>query len=76
MRLADKTAVVTGGASGFGLGIVEKFVAEGARVILADINPDAASQAAAGTGTTAATMDATEEMSKSEALGSFALNGT
>jgi len=42
MRLADKTAIVTGGASGFGAGIVRKFVAEGARVVIADINIDAA----------------------------------
>lgn len=42
MRLADKTAIVTGGASGFGEGIVQKFVAEGARVIIADINVAAA----------------------------------
>lgn len=42
MRLADKTAIITGGASGFGAGIAKKFVAEGARVLLADINMDAA----------------------------------
>lgn len=42
MRLKGKTAIVTGGASGFGAGIVRKFVAEGARVMVADINGDAA----------------------------------
>ena len=42
MRLANKTAIVTGGASGFGSGIVKKFIAEGARVMIADINGDAA----------------------------------
>ena len=42
MRLAGKTAIVTGGASGFGEGIVRKFVAEGARVMIADINGTAA----------------------------------
>jgi len=42
MRLANKTAIVTGGASGFGAGIVKKFIAEGARVMIADINGDAA----------------------------------
>ncbi|HVY51036.1 MAG TPA: SDR family oxidoreductase [Devosia sp.] len=42
-RLAGKTAIVTGGASGFGAGIVRKFVAEGARVMIADINADGAS---------------------------------
>lgn len=38
MRLKNKTAIVTGGASGFGAGIVRKFVSEGARVLIADIN--------------------------------------
>lgn len=38
MRLKDKVAIVTGGASGFGAGIVRKFVAEGARVVIADRN--------------------------------------
>lgn len=38
MRLTGKTAIVTGGASGFGAGIVRKFTAEGARVMIADIN--------------------------------------
>lgn len=42
MRLAGKTAIVTGGASGFGAGIVRKFIAEGAEVMLADINGEAA----------------------------------
>ena len=37
MRLAGKTAIVTGGASGFGAGIVEKFLAEGAKVMVSDI---------------------------------------
>ncbi len=42
MRLEGKTAIVTGGASGFGAGIARKFQAEGARVMIADINGDAA----------------------------------
>ncbi len=42
MRLNGKTAIVTGGASGFGAGIVRKFLAEGARVMIADINATAA----------------------------------
>lgn len=50
MRLNGKTAIVTGGASGFGAGIVAKFVAEGARVMIADINGDAARAMAAKTG--------------------------
>jgi 3-oxoacyl-[acyl-carrier protein] reductase len=46
MRLKDKTAIVTGGASGFGAGIARKFAAEGARVAIADINAGAAAQLA------------------------------
>ena len=42
MRLKGKTAVVTGGASGFGAGIARKFAAEGAQVIVADQNLDGA----------------------------------
>ncbi|TDT74047.1 3-oxoacyl-[acyl-carrier protein] reductase [Litoreibacter halocynthiae] len=38
MRLEGKTAIVTGGASGFGAGIARKFVAEGANVMIADLN--------------------------------------
>lgn len=50
MRLNGKTAIVTGAGSGFGAGIAAKFVAEGARVMVADINADAAAQVAAGLG--------------------------
>lgn len=42
LRLAGKCAIVTGGASGFGEGIVRKFAAEGAAVMIADINSEAA----------------------------------
>ena len=37
-RLAGKIAIVTGAGSGFGAGIATRFVAEGARVMLADIH--------------------------------------
>ena len=46
MRLSGKTAIVTGGASGFGAGIVRKFAAEGARVLVVDINADGAASMA------------------------------
>jgi len=42
MKLQGKTAIVTGGASGFGEGIVRRFAEEGARVIVADRNEAAA----------------------------------
>jgi 3-oxoacyl-[acyl-carrier protein] reductase len=53
MRLKDKVAIVTGGGSGFGAGIVRKFVAEGAQVLVADLNLDAALDVAAGAGAAA-----------------------
>lgn len=46
MRLDGKVAIVTGGASGFGAGIVRKFVAEGAQVMIADLNPEMAAAVA------------------------------
>jgi NAD(P)-dependent dehydrogenase (short-subunit alcohol dehydrogenase family) len=42
MRLHGKTAIVTGAGSGFGAGIAQQFAAEGATVMVADINLDAA----------------------------------
>jgi len=42
MRLNGKTAIVTGAASGFGAGIARKFAAEGATVMVVDLNIDAA----------------------------------
>ena len=53
MRLQGKTAIVTGGGSGFGAGIVRKFSAEGARVLVVDLNEDAAAEVARGVGGTA-----------------------
>lgn len=57
MRLAGKTALVTGAGSGFGAGIARKFAAEGARVWCADINSAAAEQIAAELGGAAITCD-------------------
>ncbi|HEY1071663.1 glucose 1-dehydrogenase [Brevundimonas sp.] len=49
-RLEGKRAIVTGGASGFGAGIARRFTEEGARVIVADLNGDAARALAAELG--------------------------
>lgn len=38
MRLDKKTAIITGGASGFGKGMAELFSREGANVVIADLN--------------------------------------
>jgi NAD(P)-dependent dehydrogenase (short-subunit alcohol dehydrogenase family) len=46
-RLDGRTAIVTGGASGIGLATARRFAAEGARVVIADLNPDTGEAAAA-----------------------------
>jgi 3-oxoacyl-[acyl-carrier protein] reductase len=46
MRLASKIALVTGGAGGFGEGIVRRFAQEGARVVVADVNEAGAARVA------------------------------
>jgi 3-oxoacyl-[acyl-carrier protein] reductase len=43
--LAGQTAVITGGAQGLGYAIAERFIAEGARVVLGDLNLEATKEA-------------------------------
>jgi 3-oxoacyl-[acyl-carrier protein] reductase len=63
MRLQGKTAVVTGGASGFGAGIVRKFLAEGAQVMIADLNGPGAMDLAEKLGATACPVDVSDAAS-------------
>jgi 3-oxoacyl-[acyl-carrier protein] reductase len=53
MRLEGKIAIVTGGGSGFGEGIVRKFVTEGASVVVADRDRAGAERVAASFGSKA-----------------------
>ena len=46
MRLSEKTSIITGAGSGFGAGIARRFAAEGAAVMVADINFEAAENVA------------------------------
>lgn len=52
-RLEGKVAIVTGGASGIGEGTVRRFVEEGARVVIADVQDDAGEALAADIGAAA-----------------------
>ena len=59
MRLDGKSAIVTGGGSGFGEGIVKKFIAEGARVLIADRDETNAKRVAQTTGASWLRVDVT-----------------
>jgi 3-oxoacyl-[acyl-carrier protein] reductase len=63
MRLEGKTAIVTGGASGFGAGIVRRFAAEGARVMVADLNEAGARDVAGEVGGLAQAVDVADNAS-------------
>ncbi len=46
-RLQDKVAIITGAAKGIGFATAQRFAQEGAKVMIADLNPDAVKIAAA-----------------------------
>lgn len=74
-RLEQKTAIITGAASGIGYGVAELFVKEGARVVIADIDTAAGQAAAARLGPNArfCRTDVTAS-SEVEALVAFAVS--
>ncbi|MFZ4068942.1 MAG: glucose 1-dehydrogenase [Caulobacterales bacterium] len=61
MRLAGKTAIVTGGASGFGYAIAARFAAEGAAVLIADLDGEKAALAARQIGCACVSADVATE---------------
>ncbi len=61
MKLKDKVAVVTGGAHGIGKALCERFAREGARVVVADLDTEAASQVAKQIGGLAVTTNVARE---------------
>jgi 3-hydroxybutyrate dehydrogenase len=66
--MQTRTAFVTGAASGIGLGIAQEFARAGMRVVLADLNADAAKAAAAKLGGTGVGCDVTREAELAAAL--------
>ena len=50
MQLKDKVSVITGAARGIGKAIAERYVKEGAKVVIADLNEEAANAAASALG--------------------------
>ena len=74
MRLQGKTALITGAARGIGLAFAERYVAEGANVVIADIDTVRAEQAASAIGANAhaVTMDVTKQDSIDAAVAAAA----
>lgn len=74
MKLEGKVAIITGAAGGIGKAMAKRFVAEGARVAIADMKAEAAEEtarelAAPGPGTAMpVTMDVTDEASVNEGV--------
>jgi NAD(P)-dependent dehydrogenase (short-subunit alcohol dehydrogenase family) len=63
VKLAGKHAVVTGGANGIGRALARKFSAEGARVAVADLDLERASELASEIGGLAVAVDVGDESS-------------
>ncbi|MGO3319266.1 MAG: SDR family NAD(P)-dependent oxidoreductase [Microbacterium gubbeenense] len=76
-RLSGKTALVTGAASGIGLAVATRFVADGARVVIADRDGASAERAAAALGgeARAVTVDISDEGQVAGAFTSLAAGG-
>src|SRR6266536_4287293 len=67
-RLEGKVAIVTGGGSGFGKGIATKFVAEGAKVLIAELSPESGAAVAKELGCESFKVDVTKRSDWEECL--------
>ena len=61
MKLDGKVAVVTGAGNGIGAGIARRFAAEGAKVVITDIEPEAVERVSNEIGAPGIAVDITEE---------------
>ncbi len=70
MKLEGKVALITGAARGIGRAVAERYVAEGARVVIADLNEEGARKAAAeiGGGAIGIVLDVTQQASIEAAM--------
>jgi 2-hydroxycyclohexanecarboxyl-CoA dehydrogenase len=69
MRLAGRRAFVTGGGSGIGAAIARRLAAEGAEVVVGDIDEPAAQEVAADVGAEAVVLDVADPDSAAAAIG-------
>jgi NAD(P)-dependent dehydrogenase (short-subunit alcohol dehydrogenase family) len=75
MHFSGKTALITGAARGIGLAFAERYIAEGANVVIGDINLPAAQVAAAKIGAAAVHLDVTSQASIDACIAAMASHG-
>jgi NAD(P)-dependent dehydrogenase (short-subunit alcohol dehydrogenase family) len=75
MRLKGKRALITGAARGIGQAFAEKYIAEGAQVVIGDIDLARAQDTAAAIGATALPLDVTDPASIEDAIAALRASG-
>jgi NAD(P)-dependent dehydrogenase (short-subunit alcohol dehydrogenase family) len=75
MRLSGKRALITGAARGIGRAFAEKYISEGAQVVIGDIDLARAQDTAAAIGATALPLDVTDPASIEDAMSALRASG-